>query len=60
MERGSDKHWPRQDEQLKHDLQGMLRGNRPSHVEEWRDPEGPADDDPELHDPRSTADDNIQ
>ena len=52
MERGSDKHGPRQDEALKHELDGMLRGNRPSRVEEWRDPEPPADDDPELHDPR--------
>jgi hypothetical protein len=53
MQRGSDKHGPREDEQLKHDLQGMLRGNRPSRVEEWHDPEPPADDDPELHDPRA-------
>jgi len=30
---------------------GMLRGNRPSRAQEWRDPEPPADDDPELHDP---------
>ena len=53
MERGSDKHAPRKDEELKHELEGMLRGNRPSRVEEWRDPEPPADDDPELHDPRA-------
>ena len=53
MERGSDKHGPRVDEQLKHELDGMLRGDGPSHAEEWRDPEPPADDDPVLHDPRS-------
>jgi len=56
MERGSDKHGPRQDDELKHELEGMLRsGGGPSHAEEWRDPEPPADDDPVLHDPRDPA-----
>jgi hypothetical protein len=45
MERGSDKHGPRQDEQLKADLAGML-GSGGGHREEWVDPEPPADDDP--------------
>ncbi len=45
MERGSDKHGPRQDEHLKADLRGML-GNAGGHREEWVDPEPPADDDP--------------
>jgi hypothetical protein len=35
-----------QDEELKHELEGTLRGNRSSRAEEWRDPEPPADDDP--------------
>ncbi|SHF29300.1 hypothetical protein [Streptoalloteichus hindustanus] len=48
MHRGSDKHGPRQDDKLKHDVEGMVRGNRPSRVEEGRDPEPPADDDPEI------------
>jgi len=46
MHRESDTHGPRQDENLKHELEGMLRGNGPSRAEEWRDPEPPADDDP--------------
>jgi hypothetical protein len=45
MERGSDKHGPRQDENLKAELEGML-GSAGGHREEWVDPEPPADDDP--------------
>lgn len=54
MERGQGKHAPRVDEELKHEEQSMLQGKGAdtSRVEEWREPEGPADDDPELHDPR--------
>lgn len=50
MQRDSDRHGPRVDEELEHELRGMLQGNRPSRAEEWRDPEPPADDDP---DPRT-------
>ncbi|PXY26958.1 hypothetical protein [Prauserella muralis] len=45
MHRESDRHGPREDDELKSELQGMLKGNRPSRAEEWRDPEPPADDD---------------
>ncbi|EID53404.1 hypothetical protein [Saccharomonospora xinjiangensis] len=45
MHRESDTHGPREDEAMKAELQGMLKGNRPSRAEEWRDPEPPADDD---------------
>jgi hypothetical protein len=48
MERGSGKHSPREDDELKHELRGTLQGNRPSRAEEWRDPEPPADDDPDV------------
>ncbi|WP_374022130.1 hypothetical protein [Mycobacterium sp. HNNTM2301] len=48
MERGSSKHSPREDDELKHELDGTLRGNRPSRAEEWHDPEPPADDDPDV------------
>jgi hypothetical protein len=48
MRRGSEKHNPREDDQLKRELRGMLQGNRPSRAEEWRDPEPPADDDPDV------------
>jgi hypothetical protein len=47
MERGSDKHGPRKDDALVEELQGML-GEAGGHREEWRDPEPPADDDPDL------------
>ncbi len=48
MERGSGKHSPREDEALKQELRGTLQGNRSSRAEEWRDPEPPADDDPDI------------
>jgi hypothetical protein len=46
MQRGSDQHSPREDDELKAELQGMLKGNKPTRAEEWREPELPADDDP--------------
>ncbi|WP_163513212.1 hypothetical protein [Fodinicola acaciae] len=55
MERESSKHGPRTDDELKHELDGTLRGNRLSHPEEWRDPEPPSDEDadlPAFEDPR--------
>lgn len=48
MERGNAKHSPREDDELKHELSGTVQGNRSSRAEEWRDPEPPADDDPDA------------
>lgn len=48
MRRESEKHGPVQDEELKSELQGMLKGERPTRSEEWHDPEPPADDDPSV------------
>jgi hypothetical protein len=48
MERASAKHGPRQDDEMKHGTEGMIRGNKPTRAEEWRDPEPPADDDPDV------------
>ena len=48
MERGNTKHGPLADDNLKQDVEGMLRGTGPTRAEEWRDPEPPADDDPML------------
>ncbi|GAB3505772.1 hypothetical protein [Amycolatopsis cihanbeyliensis] len=45
MHRESDQHGAREDEQLKTELDGMVRANRPTRAQEWRDPEPPADDD---------------
>lgn len=50
QQRGSDQYSPRRDDEMKHELQGMLRGERPSRTEEWHDPEPAADDDPPLAD----------
>jgi hypothetical protein len=49
MQRGSDKHGARKDDALAHDVEGMIRGTGPTHAEEWKDPEPPADDDPQLN-----------
>jgi hypothetical protein len=53
MQRGSDQHSLREDDELKAEMQGMLaemqrmlKGNKPTRAEEWREPEPPADDDP--------------
>lgn len=48
MDRGSSKHSPREDDQLKAEMRGALQGEWPNRVEEWRDPEPPADDDPDV------------
>ncbi|MBT2393264.1 DUF2795 domain-containing protein [Streptomyces sp. ISL-1] len=48
MQRGSDRLSARRDEEMKHELQGLLRSGHPTRVEEWHDPEPPADDDPDV------------
>ncbi|MEU4341972.1 hypothetical protein AB0H00_11995 [Nocardia sp. NPDC023852] len=50
MQRGNSKHGPIRDEQLAHELEGTLRGNRSSRAEQWREPEPPADDDADTPD----------
>lgn len=49
MQRGSDKHSARKDDALARDVEGMIRSGGPTHAEEWKDPEPPADDDPQLN-----------
>ncbi|MGX1267581.1 DUF2795 domain-containing protein [Streptomyces phaeoluteigriseus] len=44
-ERGSNPVGPREDDELKHELEGQLRGGRPTHAQEAYEPEPPADDD---------------
>jgi hypothetical protein len=56
MQRGSDKNSARKDDALARDVEGMLRGTGPTHAEEWKDPEPPADDDPVLNTRRSLED----
>lgn len=48
MQRGSDRLSRHHDDEMKHQLQGLLRSGHPTRTEEWHDPEPVADDDPEL------------
>lgn len=59
MERGSDKHSARQDDALAEDVEGMVRGTGPTHAEEWKDPEPPADDDNEADLRQLEADEEV-
>ncbi|HEX6755913.1 MAG TPA: DUF2795 domain-containing protein [Mycobacteriales bacterium] len=44
MDRGSSKHSPRMDERLEHEVQGMMKGEGPTHAEEWKEPEPAGED----------------
>ena len=46
MQRGSDRLNVHRDDEMKHELQGLLRSGHPTRTEEWHDPEPSADDDP--------------
>lgn len=48
MQRGSDRLSVHKDEEMKHELRGLIRSGRPTRVEEWHDPEPTADDDPRV------------
>jgi hypothetical protein len=48
VERGSDKHGPNLDDQLKHETEGLVRAGRSTHSEEWKDPEPSGEDQPEA------------
>ncbi|MHC5262224.1 DUF2795 domain-containing protein [Streptomyces sp. UC4497] len=48
MQRGSDRLSAHRDDEMKHELQGLLRSGHPTRVEEWNDPEPAAEDDPEV------------
>lgn len=48
MQRGSDRLNVHHDDEMKHQLRGMMRSGRPTRTEEWYDPEPGADDDPDL------------
>jgi len=46
-ERGNTTHGQNLDDQMKHETQGMVRGNKPAHAEEFRETEPfPDDTDP--------------
>ena len=48
MDRGSDKHSPMRDDELKHETEGLVRGGRGTHAEEWKDPEPSGEDQPDA------------
>ncbi|GHI29728.1 hypothetical protein Sdagh_14580 [Streptomyces daghestanicus] len=48
MQRGSDRLSAHRDDEMKHELQGLLRSGHPTRTEEWHDPEPIAEDDPEV------------
>ncbi|MFF3499389.1 DUF2795 domain-containing protein [Streptomyces sp. NPDC003247] len=48
MQRGSDRLSVHRDDEMKHELQGLLRSGHPTRSEEWHDPEPSAEDDPEV------------
>jgi hypothetical protein len=48
VQRGSDKHGSRVDEQLEHEVQGLTRSGRSTRAEEWADPEPAGEDQPEV------------
>lgn len=56
MDRGSSKHGPRLDDQMASETEGMVRSGMPQTTEEWKGPEPPADDDPDVleHGDRAT------
>ncbi|MFD3454681.1 DUF2795 domain-containing protein [Streptomyces sp. NPDC058691] len=45
MQRGSDRLSVHRDDEMKHELRGLLRSGHPTRVDEWHDPEPAADDD---------------
>jgi hypothetical protein len=51
----STKHSPRVDEELEHEMQGMLKAERGTRAEEWREVEPSAEGDPDVDaDPEGT------
>jgi hypothetical protein len=51
----STKHSPRVDEELEHEMQGMLKGEHATRAEEWREVEPVAEGDPDVDaDPAGT------
>ena len=44
MERGNSKHSPRLDEQMEHEVEGMMTAERPTRAEEWKEAEPAGED----------------
>jgi hypothetical protein len=48
VDRGSDKHSPLVDDQLKHETEGLVRAGRNTHAEEWKEAEPSGEDQPDA------------
>jgi hypothetical protein len=48
MERASNRLSVHRDDEMKHELQSLLRSGHTTRSEDWHDPEPPADDDPAV------------
>jgi hypothetical protein len=48
VDRGSDKHSPLVDDQLKHETEGLVRAGHSTHAEEWKDSEPSGEDQPDA------------
>jgi uncharacterized protein DUF2795 len=48
MDRGSNKHSPRLDDQMAHEVQGIVQGRAGGRAEEWKTPEPSGEDQPEV------------
>jgi hypothetical protein len=48
MDRGSNKHSPRVDDQMAHEVQGIVQGRAGGRAEEWKTPEPSGEDQPEV------------
>jgi hypothetical protein len=44
MERGSSKHSPRLDDEMEHEVEGMMTAERPTRAEEWKEAEPAGED----------------
>jgi Protein of unknown function (DUF2795) len=44
----STKHSARLDDEMQHEVEGMVRSGRSTHAEEWTDPEPPAEGEPDV------------
>jgi hypothetical protein len=55
VDRGSDRHGPLLDDELKHETAGTVHGGRSSHIEEWREAEPSGEDQPEVDRAPETA-----
>jgi hypothetical protein len=44
MERGSSKHSPRLDDEMNHEVEGMMTAERPTRAEEWKEAEPAGED----------------